>query len=171
MVTTNGGSTVRPQTAGRARRYSTPGVAALAVSLVALAGCGSSSKSSSSSSTAASTASSTPASTAASTPAPSTSVGSTQPINLAASAEGQLKFDKRSLTAKPGSVTINFKNASPLAHNVTIASPSGSVVGETPTFQGGAKTLTVKLAAGTYKFYCSVPGHRAAGMEGTLTVH
>jgi uncharacterized cupredoxin-like copper-binding protein len=44
------------------------------------------------------------------------------------------------------------------------------VVGATPTFQGGSKTLTVSLTPGTYKFYCSVPGHRQAGMEGTLVV-
>jgi uncharacterized cupredoxin-like copper-binding protein len=43
-------------------------------------------------------------------------------------------------------------------------------VGTTPTFQGGSKTLSLNLKPGTYKFYCSVPGHRMAGMEGTLTV-
>jgi plastocyanin len=31
-------------------------------------------------------------------------------------------------------------------------------------------TETVNLAAGTYEFYCSIPGHRSSGMEGTLTV-
>jgi uncharacterized cupredoxin-like copper-binding protein len=60
---------------------------------------------------------------------------------------------------------------SPLAHNVTVESSSGSVLGATPTFQGGTKTLTLGLKAGTYKFYCTVPGHRMAGMEGTLTVN
>jgi uncharacterized cupredoxin-like copper-binding protein len=35
---------------------------------------------------------------------------------------------------------------------------------------GGSKTLAVTLKPGTYKFYCSVPGHRQAGMEGTLEV-
>jgi uncharacterized cupredoxin-like copper-binding protein len=64
-----------------------------------------------------------------------------------------------------------FTNKAPLAHNVTIESPGGGTLGATPTSQGGSKTLTLKLGAGTYKFYCSVPGHRAAGMEGTLTVH
>ena len=29
---------------------------------------------------------------------------------------------------------------------------------------------TIELEAGDYVFYCDVPGHRAAGMEGTLTV-
>jgi plastocyanin len=60
-------------------------------------------------------------------------------------------------------------NMSPLEHNVTVAQGS-TVLGATPTFQGGSKTLTLNLKAGTYTFYCSVPGHRQAGMEGTLTV-
>jgi uncharacterized cupredoxin-like copper-binding protein len=59
---------------------------------------------------------------------------------------------------------------SPLAHNMTIESSSHAILGATPTFQGGSKTLSLNLKAGTYKFFCSVPGHRMAGMEGTLTV-
>ena len=47
---------------------------------------------------------------------------------------------------------------------------SGQTLGSTPTFQGGSKTLSLNLKAGSYKFFCSVPGHRQAGMEGTLTV-
>jgi uncharacterized cupredoxin-like copper-binding protein len=35
---------------------------------------------------------------------------------------------------------------------------------------GGTATLTVDLPAGTYEYYCDVPGHRQAGMIGTLTV-
>jgi uncharacterized cupredoxin-like copper-binding protein len=58
----------------------------------------------------------------------------------------------------------------PLSHNMTIESSSGTVVGATSTYPGATKTLTLSLKPGTYKFYCSVPGHRMAGMEGTLTV-
>jgi uncharacterized cupredoxin-like copper-binding protein len=53
---------------------------------------------------------------------------------------------------------------------VTVASSGGSIAGATPTFQGGSKTLTLHLKPGTYTFYCSVPGHRQAGMQGTLVV-
>ena len=53
---------------------------------------------------------------------------------------------------------------------MTVESSSGKVLGATPTFQGGSRTLSLTLKAGTYKFFCSVPGHRMAGMEGTLTV-
>lgn len=56
-------------------------------------------------------------------------------------------------------------------HNVTIQQgTSGRVLGRTPTFNGGTKTLTVALKPGKYTFLCSVIGHRMAGMHGTLTI-
>ena len=67
-------------------------------------------------------------------------------------------------------MSISFTNSSSVPHNLTVGSSSGAVLGATPTFQGGTKILPLHLAAGTYKFYCTVPGHRQAGMEGTLTV-
>ena len=69
-----------------------------------------------------------------------------------------------------GNVSIAFTNLAPLGHNLTVASSSTAVVGATRTFRGGSRILTLNLNPGTYKFYCSVPGHRMAGMEGTLTV-
>ena len=151
----------------------------LAVGLMALAGCGGSSSSSSteSSASAASETTSTPAetsttaSTSASTTAPAASSGGgASSLSLAADPGGQLKYNTTSLSAKAGKVSIDFANESPEGHNVTIASASGSVVGQTPTFTGGSKTVSLNLKPGTYKFYCSVPGHRQAGMEGTLVV-
>jgi uncharacterized cupredoxin-like copper-binding protein len=150
--------------------------------LVALAGCGSSSSTSSAPATTeapATSAASTPntevASTtsaaAATSSAPVAATGGGQTLSLAANPEGQLKYSTTTLTAeKAGQVSIAFTNMSPLGHNVTVASASGAVVGATPTIQGSTKTLSLNLKAGTYKFYCSVPGHRMAGMEGTLTV-
>jgi uncharacterized cupredoxin-like copper-binding protein len=160
--------TVRFQAAGRAnaRWMSSISLLTLAVSLLALAGCGSSSNNSSSASTPAATP--TTSSATSSTPAPAAGSGGT--LSLAADPEGQLKFDTTSLSAKAGKVSIDFTNKAPLAHNLTIESSTGATVGATPTFEGGSKTLTANLKAGTYKFYCSVPGHRQAGMEGTLTV-
>jgi uncharacterized cupredoxin-like copper-binding protein len=105
------------------------------------------------------------------TPAPPSSpaASATSALNLAADPGGQLSFDTKQLSAKAGKVTITLANASPLEHNVTIAKGS-TVLGTTPTFTGGSKALTLTLKAGTYTFYCSVPGHRQAGMEGTLSV-
>lgn len=155
---------------------------ALAIGLLALAGCGGSSNTSSSASAPLSTPSttaSTPAATSSTTPStpatatqPSTT-GTTAPsgaLKVEANPEGQLKFSTSSLTAKAGKVSVDFTNMSPLGHNFTVESSGGKIVGATPTFQGGSKALTLNLKPGTYKFFCSVPGHRMAGMEGTLTV-
>jgi plastocyanin len=145
-------------------------VLALAAGLIALAGCGSSSNTTSSSastSTSSAPAATTSSSATSSTPAPASSGGG---LSLAANPEGQLKFDTTSLTAKAGKVSLTFTNSSSLEHNLTVASSSGQVVGATPKFSGGSKTVSLTLKPGTYKFYCTVPGHRQAGMEGTLTV-
>ena len=156
------------QTQPRAKTRSVPliSLAALAAAALVVAGCGSSK--SKSESTAAPAAPATTSTTSSSAAAPA-AAGNTK-LALAANPSGELKYDKTSLTAKAGTVAIDFTNTSPLPHNVTVASSSGSVVNETPTFQGGSKTVTMTLKPGTYKFYCSVPGHRQAGMEGTLTV-
>jgi plastocyanin len=157
----------------------TPRFILVAIALaLGISACGGSSGSSSSSSSAAasssasSTATSPPATSSASatSAAPSSSSASSS-LSLAADPSGALKFTKSSLTAKAGTVTISFTNSSPLAHNLTVQQgTSGPVLGATPTFMGGTKTLKLTLKAGTYTFYCSVPGHRAAGMQGTLTV-
>ena len=115
-------------------------------------------------------ASSTAPSESSPKPAASATTGGGEALSLEANPEGQLKYSKTALSARAGKVSIDFTNMAPLAHNMTVASASGAVVGATPTFQGGAKTLTLNLKPGTYNFYCSVPGHRMAGMEGTLTV-
>jgi plastocyanin len=92
-------------------------------------------------------------------------------VKLSANPEGQLSYDTTTLTAKPGKVTIEFANTASLSHNVTVQAPGGgATLGATPTFSGGTKSLTLDLKAGTYAFFCSVPGHRQAGMQGTLTV-
>jgi uncharacterized cupredoxin-like copper-binding protein len=105
------------------------------------------------------------------TPAPPSSpaAGATSALTLAADAGGQLKFDTKQLSAKAGRVTITLSNASPLEHNVAVAE-GAKVLGGTPTFASGSRRLTLTLKPGKYTFYCTVPGHRQAGMEGTLNV-
>jgi uncharacterized cupredoxin-like copper-binding protein len=139
---------------------------AVLAGLLAVSGCGSSSKSSSPSAPAA------PATSTSATPSTPAAAGggAGQALSISANTEGQLKYSTSTLTAKHGKVSITFTNGAMLSHNFTLASPSGAQVGATPTFQGGSKTLSLTLTAGVYKFYCTVPGHRAAGMEGTLTV-
>ena len=104
---------------------------------------------------------------AAGTPASPAAPAST--LKLAADPNGLLSYDTKQLSAKAGRVTIIFTNAASLEHNVTVAQGS-TQLGATPTFGGGTRTLTLNLKPGTYTFYCSVPGHRQSGMEGTLHV-
>jgi plastocyanin len=148
-----------------------PLLAAVAVTALVAAGCGSSSSSTTSSAAAASsTATSAPATSTAASTSAAAPAGGGSTISEAADPSGSLKFTSDSLTATAGKVTINFTNKAPLSHNMTIASASGTVVGATPTFMGGTKTLSLTLKPGTYTFYCSVPGHEMAGMKGTLVV-
>lgn len=155
----------------------------LLAGLLALAGCGSSSSNSSSTaSTAATTAAAAAPSTSAAvesttttaaattTAAPAAATGAGHTLSLEANPEGQLKYNKTLLSASAGTVSIAFTNMSPLGHNMTIANSAGTVLGATPTIQGTSKTLSLNLKPGTYTFYCSVPGHRMAGMEGKLVV-
>ena len=145
-----------------------PRISALSLVAVALmlgvAACGGSSSSSTSSSSAPASSSTSSSSSA------SGSGGGGSKITEAADPSGQLKFTNSALTAKAGKATVDFTNSSQLPHNMTIVDASGKQVGATPTFAGGTKSFTVDLKPGKYTFYCSVPGHRQAGMQGTLTV-
>ena len=143
-------------------RISALSLAAIALA-VGVAACGGSSGSSST------TSSSAPASTSSSSSS-SASSGGGGTVSDAADPSGQLKFTSDNLTAKAGKTTVKFTNSSQLPHNMTIVDSSGKQVGATPTFTGGTKSFTVDLKPGKYTFYCSVPGHRQAGMQGTLTV-
>jgi plastocyanin len=92
-------------------------------------------------------------------------------IKIEANPTGLLKYTESSIHAKPGSETVSFTNNSPIEHDVVIATASPEkVVGQTPIFVKGTHTFKVTLPAGTYVYYCSVPGHREAGMEGKLTI-
>ena len=65
-----------------------------------------------------------------------------------------------------GEVTVELVNEGSVQHNVVIEELDDTLVVEAPG--GATETGTVTLPAGTYTYYCSVPGHRAAGMEGML---
>ncbi len=103
------------------------------------------------------------------TAAPASTSGASSTLTESAEPSGALAYTKPALQAKAGRVTIVFSNMAPEMHNMTIASGS-TVLAATPTFQGGSHTLSLLLKPGSYVFYCTVPGHRAAGMQGTLTV-
>lgn len=111
---------------------------------------------------------------AASTTSSNSSVASSQAattLKLSANPSGQLKYNTSTLNVKAGKITIVFTNDSPLPHDVTVQKgTSGATIAATPIFDHGTKSITMTLAPGKYTYYCSVPGHRQAGMVGTLTV-
>ncbi|HET7588712.1 MAG TPA: plastocyanin/azurin family copper-binding protein [Solirubrobacterales bacterium] len=94
--------------------------------------------------------------------------GASTTLDLEAS-ETALAFDTTKLTAKAGQVTIDFNNPSAIPHNVVIEQNGKEISGFEPIAEG-EESETADLKPGTYTFFCSVPGHRQAGMEGTLVV-
>jgi len=93
-----------------------------------------------------------------------------QMLKIAADPGGGLKFDKSSLTAAAGKVTIVMDNPSDLPHAVEIEGSGVEVAGDT-VMKGGVSKASADLEAGEYEFYCPVGNHKDAGMEGTLTVN
>jgi plastocyanin len=90
-------------------------------------------------------------------------------LHLSAS-RTSLAYNKKELTSKPGKVTIRFANPVTLAHSVAIEGPEGKEIAVSALISKGRTSVSARLRRGTYKFFCIVPGHREAGMEGTLTV-
>ncbi len=131
----------------------------LAAASIALVACGGSDSSSTDTSASGATASTTV----------TTSGGSV--AKLTANANDQLSYDQKTLSAKAGTVSIDFDNPAAIQHDVAVEDSSGKVLGTSDLVAQGKVTLTLgNLKPGTYTYFCTVPGHRQAGMEGTLTV-
>jgi plastocyanin len=89
-------------------------------------------------------------------------------LKLAASPT-DLKYDTTTLASKPGKVTIDFDNPSAIEHDVAIEL-DGEEIGGSDLVKEAETSVSVDLTPGSYTFFCTVPGHAEAGMEGTLTV-
>jgi plastocyanin len=98
-----------------------------------------------------------------------TAGGGGSTVEITAAADGSLAYDQDSVDAKAGPVTINFDNPSSTPHDVNVEN-SGDL-GGTDIISESSTSTTIDLQAGEYTFFCSVPGHREGGMEGTLTVN
>ena len=96
--------------------------------------------------------------------------GGASTVEFEADPSGELAYTTTEASAEAGKVTIDFNNPQSLTHDVAIESSGGEEVGKTELIGEGETSTTVNLKPGKYTFYCSVPGHREAGMEGTLTV-
>ena len=146
---------------GMFRRLSLLAIAPVAVALV-IAGCGSSNSGSTTATT------TTKSSTSTSS---SSSKGQGQMLKISADSGGQLRFNTSKLMAKPGKVTIVMDNPASAGMDHGISIEGNGVDQDGPIVAAGkTSTVTATLKKGTYTFYCPVPGHKQAGMEGTLTV-
>ena len=135
-------------------RHALPLLLVLAASVLALSACGGGSSSSST----------TPAATGG-----GSGGGGGSTVKISADPSGALKFEQTDVSASAGTITIDFTNMSSLPHDVKIEGNGAS--GGTDQITDSSTSATVDLEPGTYTFFCSVDGHRAAGMEGTLTVN
>jgi len=98
-------------------------------------------------------------------------------LQIPANPEGQLAYATNKATASSGAVTIEMPNMSGVMHNIAVepgtggATPAGKpLAGASQFVSKGTASVTVNLKPGVYTFFCQAPGHRAAGMWGTLTV-
>jgi uncharacterized cupredoxin-like copper-binding protein len=108
--------------------------------------------------------------TAAAPPPTTTSAAGGSTVTISTPPGSDLAFDQKDVSAKAGSVTIDFDNQQSLEHDVKVEDSSGTELGGTDLVSSGMATGTVDVQPGSYTFFCSVPGHREAGMEGTLDV-
>lgn len=93
-----------------------------------------------------------------------------QTLQLSANPTGALNFDKKTLAAKAGGVRIVLSNPAPVPHNISLQGPGGVNLHGPTVSKGSQSQVQATLKPGSYTFYCAVPGHRQAGMQGTLTV-
>jgi plastocyanin len=91
-------------------------------------------------------------------------------LSIPADPGGSLSYVFANAEASPGQVEIQSKNEASIQHDIAIegnglAETKGPVVSN-----GGVSKFTADLKPGEYDFFCTVSGHRQAGMEGKLTV-
>jgi plastocyanin len=90
-------------------------------------------------------------------------------LQIPADPNGGLSYKFKNAEASPGKVTIDSKNDASIGHDIAVegngVNAKGAVVSN-----GGTSKVQVTLKPGTYTFFCTVPGHREAGMEGKLVV-
>ncbi len=98
------------------------------------------------------------------------SAGSGAVIDFETPEGSALAYTATEASAEAGTDTINFTNVQATPHDVAIEDEAGEEVGKTDVISEDTASAKVKLEPGTYTFFCTIPGHREAGMEGTLTV-
>jgi plastocyanin len=91
-------------------------------------------------------------------------------LRLEADPDGAPAYTSEEAVASEGNVAFVIENPTSESHTVAVEDEGGRVLGRTRIAINGSQTFTITMQAGTYTYFCTVPGHRKAGMEGTLTV-
>jgi mono/diheme cytochrome c family protein len=90
-------------------------------------------------------------------------------LDIPADPSGATVYAFKNAEAPAGALTVNSPNESSAPHNIALEGNGVNEVGEVVQ-DGGTSTVEADVKTGEYIFFCSVPGHRENGMEGTLTV-
>jgi plastocyanin len=82
------------------------------------------------------------------------------------------KFNAETIDATAGDLDITLVEKGNLEHTLVVEDADGTKVDGRLEVSGSGSTdtSTYPLQAGTYDFYCDIPGHRGQGMEGTIVV-
>jgi plastocyanin len=97
-------------------------------------------------------------------------------LSIDANPQGQLAYTSSKAVGTAGPVTVTMANMSGVQHNIAFeagengATAKGPKIAASAFISKGETTLKLNLKPGKYTFFCEVPGHRAAGMYGTLSV-
>jgi plastocyanin/mono/diheme cytochrome c family protein len=90
-------------------------------------------------------------------------------LSIPADPTGQLFYVFKDATANAGQVKVESQNKSAVDHDISLEGNGVNEKGDIVK-NGGTSEVDVDLKQGEYTFFCSVPGHREAGMERKLTV-
>jgi mono/diheme cytochrome c family protein len=97
-------------------------------------------------------------------------------LEIPADPTGQLAYATNKASASAGPVSISMPNMSGVSHNIAVeagaheATGGGPVIAASSFVTKGTASIKVTLKPGTYTFFCQAPGHRPAGMFGSITV-
>jgi plastocyanin len=81
-------------------------------------------------------------------------------------------FNTKQINATPGDLSVTLEEKGSMPHTFVVQDKDGKDVGSklAVSSDNGSDTGTFTLQAGTYTFFCDIPGHRAQGMEGKIIV-
>ena len=96
--------------------------------------------------------------------------GVTSGFNIEAHWTKTFSYTADEAFSSPGKVRVGFTNPQSRPHDVAIEDPAGKTIGQSEPVVQEADSFVVQLHPGVYHYYCTLPGHREKGMEGTLRV-